>query len=187
MGQRLVLNIIKNNEILFSVYQHWGGFTDNEVEVICSLCSAFCKKDNLETLLKKTTSVLPGSGLVIPKDPEELKIVQTYLDKDFPEATDRNAGLIAITPQEIEDLNYWADDLQNFFLDQDNYLCDLLYYTDYPEDYICPGETVPRLPEFFNIPITKKNATQLLKRFLLESNQDIYVDEHGNYLTLVTA
>ena len=188
MGQRLVLNIIKNDKTLFSIYQHWGGFTDNEVEVICSLRAAFCNKDNLETLLRKTTEVLGGSGLVVPKNAEELKLVQPYFDKGFPKADDRNAGLIAITPLEIEDLLYWADDVQNLYLDRDNYMRDLLYYTDYPEDYTDEVEYISSLPEFFDIPITKKNASSLLNRFLSEADQEtIFVDENGNYLTAITA
>lgn len=185
MGQRLVLPVQKNNQTLFVLYQHWGAYTDNEAEVMCYLLSVLNKNDSLETLLKKTTQVLEGSGLIIPKDPEELKIVQQYLDKGLPAASDRNDGLIAITPKEMDELIDWADDTLPLLLDGTNCFSDLLYYTEDPDEYRDGDNPIPSLPDFFNTNITKKNAMALLSQFKLNYS-DIYVDSAGNYLTTLT-
>lgn len=180
MGQRLALNVKRNNKVLFVIYQHWGGYTDNEVAVVCKLLSVYNKNDSLATLLRKTTEVLPQSGLIIPTDPLELETVKTYLEEGIPFGTNRSAGLIAITPKEMEDAWRWQDDEADLNLDGKNRILDLYYITntpDYPEDVV-PAK------RFLLKPITKENALDLLD--LYEKNYSDWYSHAGAYYYAIT-
>lgn len=177
MGQRLVLSIIRNDQSLFSVYQHWGGYTGNEIEVICKLISVFDKDDGLETLLKKTIETLPGSGIYLPEDhTDEVDAIMDFIAKGFPVAKDRNAGLIAITPKAQGELSRYAEDTQNLYLDADNFLEDTLWYMS--KDEIDEDEVPIALPSLFTTPVTKENALDLLARFEA-LDDEVFIDGDG--------
>jgi hypothetical protein len=184
MGQRLVLNVRRGGDVLFLLYQQWGGYTDNEAEIICRLLAVYDKDDSLETLLRKTTEAIPGSGIILPSNPLELPKIQTYLDAGIPQATDRCRGLIALTQDEMADCWVWMDDEQYLDLDGENRLIDLYYAISSPDPEEYEDHPQP-IAQFLLEPITKKNALKLLDEFT-KNYKDCYVDSSGNYFGALT-
>ena len=161
MGQRLALNVKRNGEVLFVIYQHWGGYTDNEVEVICRLKAVYDKDDDFVTLLRKTTEVLPGSGLILPQDPLELESIKPYLNEGIRISQNRSAGFIALTTKEMKNIWDWDDDEQDLDLDGEICISDIYYVTNTPDE----GAEPEPAQNFLFEPITKENAMDLLNLF----------------------
>ncbi len=90
MGQRLTLNIVRNDERIFNIYLERGADTKTKINAICKILSVCNKDDDLETLLKKATEVLPGCGLIKPIKEEDVKIVDSFIAKGIPEGTRLN-------------------------------------------------------------------------------------------------
>lgn len=180
MGQRLALNVKRNDEVLFVLYQHWGGYTDNEVEVVCRLLATYNEDDDLVTLLRKTTEALPESGLILPQDPLELETIKPYLDAGIPISQNRCAGFIALTPKEMENIWEWQDDELDLCLDGEIWIADVYYIVAEPDD----PDSVEPAQDFLFEPITKENAMDLLD--LYEKNySDCYLD-NGIYYCAIT-
>lgn len=177
MGQSLVLSIMRDDQSLFSIYQHWGGYTGNEIEVICKLISVYDKDDSLETLLKKTIETLPGSGIYLPEDhTDEIDAIMDFIAKGFPVAKDPNAGLIAVTPKTQGELARYAQDTQNLYLDAGNFLENTLWYIS--KDELEEDEIPVVLPSLFTTPVTKENALNLLARFE-DLNDEVFIAGEG--------
>lgn len=184
MGQGLVLSIIRDDQSLFSIYQHWGGYTGSEIEVICKLIAVYDKDDSLQTLLKKTIETLPGSGIYIPKEnKDEVDAAMDFVAKGFPVAQDRNAGLIAVTPKAQDELTTYAEDTQSLYLDCDNFLKDELWYMS--KDDIDEDEVPVPLPALFTTPVTKENALDLLAQFE-ELEDEVFILDESGYLVDVS-
>ena len=160
MGQRLVLNIIRDDEKIFNIYLDNGANTSTKINVICNILGSCNKDDNLETLLRKTTKVLPGCGLATPIAEEDRKIVTDLIKKGIPEGS-LEKGFIGVTPDVIKGFMMYADDILNIYLDKANRLAQTLYYSTQPFD----GAKVLPLPELFNTVVTQDNALKLLHDF----------------------
>lgn len=160
MGQKLVLNIVRNDEKIFNIYLDNGANTSTKINVICNILGTCNKDDNLEMLLRKTTKVLPGCGLTMPIAEEDRKVVLDLIKKGIPEGSPEK-GFIGVTPDVIKGLMMYADDVLNIYLDKVNRLAQTLYYSTQPFD----GAKVLPLPELFETVVTQENAFDLLREF----------------------
>lgn len=128
MGQRLVVNITSNGDILANAYYHWDAYTETAAEQTVSIVSHIesARKlarqllffntnipledpDRYKNLDKLTAYlILESTGAGIEKDDEEElnKIVENY---NYRKGNNRNEGLIAITQKNIDESNYWAE------------------------------------------------------------------------------
>lgn len=167
MGQRLIIENYIDSELVNNIYYHWSAYTDSaaqEVQELADSLQTFYDeyKDSLPPLLKDETLDLDefkkqnpidffniGCQLAISGVSSTAEESIEYINKFFkPDvevvATNRNAGLIAYTEDDMEyNLSWsegtlyiwWALD-ENGDIDWDQTTVDMgeLTYTEYPED-----------------------------------------------------
>lgn len=121
MGQRLVINIENNGEVLASIYYHWSAYS------VAALCEAkriltnfyseeFMKIEDAK--LRLIRIVESGGGCINggKNSHEWSEIQRMYPNEKFKEDGSRNEGLIALTRQGQKDINYWAEGVLNISL-----------------------------------------------------------------------
>lgn len=149
MGQRLNLGIRKKGKILANSYYHWSAYTASAYDIILQADTYLITHPKESDLLKAIHALeATGAGL----EPEEFVYAGSRRDlcnKTFKKATDRNEGLLAISPRGIKDTEDWAeetayidiDDPENpkfyfwvvWAMDEDNFLEE---YPDEKEDIV---------------------------------------------------
>lgn len=157
MGQRLNLGIRKKGKILANSYYHWSAYTASAAE-LADIAYNYLKTHSKEPELIRAIHALEETGAGL--EPEEFIYAgsrRDLCDKTFNKATDRNEGLMAISPKGIQDTEDWAeetayidiDDPENpkfyfwvvWAMDEDNFMedypdsqDDIVDYTFDPED-----------------------------------------------------
>lgn len=112
MGQRLVINITANDEVLANAYFHWDGYTQCAIEHTCKLIALQEWLEKLEeygqvTLDKRAIFMLEFLGAGITSEDFHLNL---FPDIWIP-AKDRNEGLIQVSKEQIKDAENWAEGL----------------------------------------------------------------------------
>lgn len=109
MGQRLVVNLVRDNEIIANSYFHWSGYTETALQMTGNIIA------NLQSMkdLKKANPLdIAIAAFAIPDytpgfdSSERDYIEKNYTDRDISEIpfnNDRNEGLMAISKQGIDD------------------------------------------------------------------------------------
>ena len=118
MGQRLNLGIRKKGKIIANAYYHWSAYTASAFEIVDQ---AYCylKANSTEPELMRCVHALEATGAGLEQ--QEFEYVQSRRDlcrKTFKKATDRNEGLLAISPRGIQDTEDWAE--ETAYIDIDN-------------------------------------------------------------------
>ena len=165
MGQRLNIEIIKDNRVIGNCYYHWSAYTLSSLIETSKVIENYDEliKQNLfdEVLVTKMfenctsydflTGVFNGAGL--SEDSYEY-MCNKYPEYEFRKATDRNAGLIGIEETDINDTRTWEEG--RIIIDLDKEIVDAGLMVDYREldeykqDYIDNGEEfdLDNIPEF---------------------------------------
>ena len=127
MGQRLVVNIIRDNEMLACGYYHWSAYTESAAEITRDIVKNVIKADyeahdsfrytenaNNTTAINKLAAYLlleyTGAGIYHANnddDIEEFKKLHAAVNYRIGE--NRTTGLIALTPSSIKYFNDWAE------------------------------------------------------------------------------
>ena len=121
MGQRLVVELEENNNLIASIYYHWSAYFSPTIQEL-----KFLSDDILEAEQKNEDVLLAilkglekrGGGLRgMPEDlVEAKKLFPTYEFKD-PEQVSRNDGIITFIPGGMESFYNWADGMARIYLD----------------------------------------------------------------------
>ena len=124
MGQRLVIDLIQNDEIVAAVYYHWSAYFGSTVGELAKLSRAILDKEKyganrllavLKVLQEPTRNLRDGisrggvsGGYENEKEMAMVKkLFPNYkLETDF---VDRNEGLIAFTKEGIDDFHRWEE------------------------------------------------------------------------------
>lgn len=110
MGQRLNLGIRKKSKILANSYYHWSAYTGSAAELV-DIAYNYLKTHSNESELLRAIHALEETGAGL--EPEEFIYAGSRRDlcnKTFNKATDRNEGLMAISPKGIQDTEDWAEE-----------------------------------------------------------------------------
>ena len=121
MGQRLVVDLIKNNEVIAAIYYHWSAYFSSTVYVLSDLSKAILKaketgEDVLESILYKLEEdkqnyngdTVHGGVCGIPEDMEVAR--QLFPNHNFRvNALSRNEGLISFSRKGIDDCHKWEE------------------------------------------------------------------------------
>lgn len=137
MGQRLVVNIIANDDILASAYYHWSAYTESAAEITKQIVENVIKNNQKAVMLlsytenstntdaiNKLTAYLmledTDAGLYHADNDLEIeeykKIGAAY---NYRVGENRSVGLIALTPKKIKDFNYYAEGTVNIDISND--------------------------------------------------------------------
>lgn len=131
MGQRLVIDIEKDDKTIASVYFHWSADTDTTFKELIKLRDILMKgglpTSPVEIQKKLIHGLEPyGGGLDPDEDPEQVKIL---LGESVPAGQNHSEGLVSITRKEIKQTEEWADatpsclNLDNMTADNNTYWC----------------------------------------------------------------
>lgn len=128
MGQRLNIEIRKDDKVLANAYYHWSGYTSSALvlseEILKNIDNVNFDNDVVRAvkLLEVTGAGLTSSE--IDNLGEDMKNI------NFKKAIDRNEGLIAISENGIKDTQYWEEARVEIHLDTQNVILDLYWDTD---------------------------------------------------------
>lgn len=126
MGQRLVIHIIDEEcqEEIMNVYYHWSAYTDSAFSEVNKLARIYAEmrnakkyKNNYLALFDALYKTGASLDCVLNKLTEaETRKLHKYLrdicDGDLPKmvsAIDRDNGLIAVTPETIQEISSWSE------------------------------------------------------------------------------
>lgn len=110
MGQRLVITIHAFNEDIAKIYYHWSAYTTSalqEAKDIIDNVNWFDTTSKDELILRITRQLEKCGGGVSIHDREAFK--KKYPNETFEDDINRNYGLIAITENGMEELEYWSE------------------------------------------------------------------------------
>ena len=124
MGQRLVIDLIKDDKVVAAVYYHWSAYFCSTIYELGKLSKAILKaeekgKDKLFAVLQmleqdEIHTQYNGEHIVrrggVCGKPEEIKAAAELFPNYFPKTNvDRNCGLMAFTEEGIKDLHDWEE------------------------------------------------------------------------------
>lgn len=151
MGQRLVVEIKKDDNPVANAYYHWSAYTDSSLEVLKQTLENYnelkesCVNENGEidaVLVAVKMLENTGAGLT-QNEMEEMK--KLYPNIDFKKAVDRNEGLISITEAEMEDSRGWSEGI--IFIDLDS---EMISFYVISELSCCDEDTLYSLSELID-------------------------------------
>lgn len=120
MGQRLVINGIKNHVPIFNIYYHWSAYTETALHETDQLLKYLLRPENCGDLVLSAIKYCEnnGGGITGDKDLEEAK--RLYPDHNFKtDGISRNDGLIAITADGMNNNLSWAEETIDIDFDND--------------------------------------------------------------------
>lgn len=114
MGQRLNITITRKEKTIANSYHHWAGFTSSAVgmciECIHSLITNRSKFFNLtdKEVQMLAVSMLESTGAGL--DTDDYNSLNVLERRQHKKEVDRNSGIIAISPEKINQLESYADE-----------------------------------------------------------------------------
>ena len=104
MGQRLVISISKNNNLIANAYYHWSGYSTDAANACDDIMRNINSIPECFTDLQKAVAMLVVTGAGIDT-------ASTMIDeiKTFPRTNGRNDGIISTTEKEMEDSKKWSE------------------------------------------------------------------------------
>ncbi len=151
MGQRLNIEIVKDNKVLANSYYHWSGFSNSAINLAIEIIEnyEYIKKYEVEPYIKNKDLLFAirllertGAGVDSIESTRDLLEDKTQNLK-LQYCKGRNAGIISVTERGIEDTRSWEEgrvtiDIANKTIDFDviwEYTPEALK-TDYTEEEI---------------------------------------------------
>ena len=123
MGQRLNLEIWNNGKVLANAYYHWSAFTDEAAKTVKQALN-YIKSNSIEndnTLLYAIRILeATGAGLT-EREIEYAKKFDCFKNQNFTPCNGRNAGLIGISPDEINQTRFWQEYAAYIFIDEERF------------------------------------------------------------------
>jgi hypothetical protein len=130
MGQRLNIEIRKDNKVLANAYYHWFGYTSSAL-VLTEEILKNIDNVNFDNVVVGAVKLLEVTGAGLTSS--EIDILgEDMKNINFKKAIDRNEGLIAISPKGIESTQYREEARVEIHLDTKNIILNL--YWDIEED-----------------------------------------------------
>lgn len=138
MGQRLNIEIEKNNKTLANAYYHWSAYSSSACEMTQQIADYINKNPQTCDDVLYAIRILEHTGAgLINNYPNELKSAQEmFPNEKFEECKGRNSGLLAITDVGIEETRDWEEGRVTINLD--NKTINFAVYWEYDpteEDY----------------------------------------------------
>lgn len=124
MGQRLNLEIIKDEKTIANGYYHWSGFTDSALGRAKLVLNSLEKTEG-KSPLARAVMALRATGADFPDDEYQAFKGMDVGGQIFiaPERVDRNLGLISVTENGIEETKKWGE--QHILIDLDQKTLDV--------------------------------------------------------------
>lgn len=141
MGQRLNIEIRKDDKILANAYYHWSGYASSSLKLTSKILKNI-DNVNFDNDVVKAVKLLEVTGAGLTKS--ELDFLNDNMrNTAFKGAIDRNNGLIAISEKGISNTQFWEEAKVEIHLDTKNIKLNL-YYDIEENDY-----NADDMPEFY--------------------------------------
>lgn len=144
MGQRLVVTVKNNGKDLAKIYFHWSAYTVSALMEARRIVDCICEEDyKTEKELKLRLIHFceeNGGGIDGGSDSPEFKYIQNMFPNETfkSEGINRTYGLIALSENGMNDLQYWSEGDLGIILDEDliiNYVyCGYDNFEEYKEN-----------------------------------------------------
>ena len=129
MGQRLVVELVQNNETIAVVYYHWSAYFDSTIYELRDLCKDILKaQDEDGDILLGILDGLEARGGGIgfsPRNYEEAK--KRFPEREIKTDISRNSGLLYLGKEEIQRTLYMAEGLAKIYIDEHEVVNDVFY------------------------------------------------------------
>ena len=151
MGQRLNIEIRKDDKVLANAYYHWSGYTSSALDLTDEILKNI-DNVNFDNDVVRAVKLLEVTGAGLTSS--EIVIINSCIRNiNFKKAIDRSEGFIAISEKEIEDTQYWEEARVEIHLDTQNIILNL--YWDIDEDDYDKDD----LPNFYEATIDYKKVS----------------------------
>lgn len=140
MGQRLVTNIKRNHKIILSAYFHWTGYSSSSFEMTSIMIDNIRNMPDAKTAnsLKLAATIFEGTDHNPTLEMDERQRLEKTMNLEGYESllstSDRNEGLIAITPKGIEELSGAGEVTVEIDITNETVINDLLYVNEYTDE-----------------------------------------------------
>lgn len=175
MGQRLNIEIEKNNKTLANAYYHWSAYSSSACEITKQIVNYINSNQQNSDDVLYAIRILEhtGAGLTDNLLPSELKTAQEmFPNEKFKECKGRNYGLLAITDKGIEETRDWEEGRVTINLDNKTINFEVYWeYDPTEEDYY------DTKPQFKKLGL---NLNNLKFTELDELAEQINFTEHSN-------
>lgn len=144
MGQRLVISVYNNGELLANAYYHWSGYTRSANHLLSQMINELKKEDSylhsIESPVLKAIRLLEETGAKLTDHKGDINEFgaarELFPTEGFATAESRNDGLISITEAGMTDTQGWSEgnasiDIGTLTVTND---CFYIYYNK--EEYI---------------------------------------------------
>lgn len=130
MGQRLNIEIKKDDKVLANAYYHWSGYTSSALDLTDEILKNIDNVNFNNDIVRAVKLLeLTGAGL---ESSEIDNLNKDMKNINFKKAIDRNEGLIAISEKGIKKTQFWEEARVEIHLDTQNIILDI--YWDIDED-----------------------------------------------------
>lgn len=144
MGQRLTVTLSKGDKNIASIYFHWSGYSKDALSITDEILSNIDSTSNLDQMnpveIALSLFSLYGYNTGLEKVEEE------YISNNYPKLdlktlrwnSDRNEGLISVSPEEIQNSVEAGEMLVNIDLEKNTVIGEYLYHVDdeYEDDVV---------------------------------------------------
>ena len=179
MGQRLNIEIRKDNKVLANAYYHWSGYTRSALGLTKKILDS--KFLNMSSISDKVKAVkmleITGAGLTADEFNEEFTISK------YKQSLDRNDGLIAISENGISETQKWEEARVEIHIDTK--MLNLKLYWDIDEDDIDKDTIIEKVEtNYFNVSFDNFEKVNSEIYNLIE-NKIYYFEYQGNIFAFI--
>lgn len=133
MGQRLVVNIYKNDKNLANAYYHWSAYSYASLETIKPAIEMLESYDSENFGVVDAIKILQATGAEITDgELEYCKENNIEVSRNY-ETIDRNQGLIAVSEKEMKETLDWAEGIIDIYVDEKQICYGIYWETDEDE------------------------------------------------------
>lgn len=179
MGQRLNIEIKKDNKVLANAYYHWSGYTRSALGLAKKILDS--KFLNMSSISDKVKAVrmleVTGAGLTVDEFNEE------FTTSKYKQSLDRNDGLIAIPENGISETQKWEEARVEIHIDTK--MLKLKLYWDLDEDDIDKDTIIEKVEtNYFNVSFDDFEKVNSEIYNLIE-NKIYYFEYQGNKFAFI--
>lgn len=140
MGQRLVVTVNQYGKDIVKIYYHWSAYSLSALQEAREIINVLYDDENEEKDLRLRLIRFcesNGGGIDGGENSDEWKrISKMYPNEVFrKEGISRNCGLIALSEEDMEDMQGWSEGDITIILDEDRVINDVNYFYEDIDSY----------------------------------------------------
>lgn len=192
MGQRLNIEIKKQEKLLANAYYHWSAYSEASLLLTKEIIDKFEEvKEETDVTQAIMLLQITGAGLTSSSMEYLEEIIPNFEEQKekYQSAIDRNEGLIEITEKGMENTQYWEEGRITIHIDTKTFDFEVFDYPDLEEFEECYEIKIEDLPTL-EFPIKNIKFEQIDKVLELvkktqETSNGAFKDVNGTVYGLI--